>query len=166
MIGLLFLFGIGLWLIVAFVVSVNIPRWLGTTKHHTATVLLSFPLVLIAPFADEIIGRWQFKRLCEREAVVTLSPDWETVKRAYERKFPTIPIDGNAIPIRVQQSEYVDIETGRPFLTFKAFHTNGGILFGQLGLGLGQTTSCWPRNLTKVMNEVNTDRLMKNGKTK
>lgn len=166
MIFLMFLVGFGLWLTVAVMLCKRVPRWLGVTKHGAVISVLLFPVVLVAPVADEIIGRWQFNRLCEREAVVTLSPDWEKVKRALAKELPTIPIDGYAIPIRVQRGEYVDMDTGQPFLAFKAFHTKGGLLFGRLGLGLGQTTSCWPKNLTKVMNEINSDLLIKNGKTK
>lgn len=166
MIFLLFLAGIVLWLIVAIQLSIKIPRWLKVTKHSAVVSVLLFPVVLVAPVADEIIGRWQFNRLCEREAVVTLSPDWEKVKRAQDKKTPTIPIDGYLIPIRMQQGEYDDMDTGRPFLSFKAFHTYGGLLVGRLGLGLGQASSCWPKDLTKIMNEINSDLLIKNGKTK
>jgi len=166
MIALLFLVGIGLWLAVTLVISVNMPRWLGVTKHATALILLSFPVVLVAPIADELIGRWQFNRLCDREAVVTLSPDWETVKAARDNDDPITEIDGYVIPIRVQRVEFVDTNTGKPFLTYQGFHTYGGVLFGRLGLGLGQSTSCWPKDKTQLLNKLNIDQLLKQGKMK
>jgi hypothetical protein len=145
MIGLMFLAGIGLWLAVA---------------------VMLFPVLFVLPIADEIVGRWQFIRLCEREAVVTLSPDWEKVNRARDNNDPIVDIGGHVIPIRVQLVEFVDIDTAKSFLTYKGFHTNGGFLFGRLGLGLGQTKSCWPQDKTQVLNKLNIDQLIKQGKAK
>lgn len=72
----MFLAGFCLWLTATIMLSKRIPRWLGVTKHGAVFSVLLFPLILVTPVADELIGRWQFNRLCEREAVVTLSPDW------------------------------------------------------------------------------------------
>ena len=80
MIFLMVLAGIGVWLTAAIMVSKRIPRWLGVTKHTKLVSVLLFPVVLAAPIADDLIGRWQFYRLCNREAVVTVSPNWETVR--------------------------------------------------------------------------------------
>lgn len=146
MIGLLFLVGIGLWLTVAIVLSKKIPHWLGVTKHSAVISVLLFPVLLVAPIADEIIGRWQFNRLCEREAVVTLSPDWEKVKRARRVSLPRSDVAGALIRIYSQGSEYVDIDTGKTFMTHPHFYTYGGFLFDRLGLGLGGSTSCLPKN--------------------
>lgn len=166
MIGILFFVAIAVWLVVAVLLSKRVPRWLGITKYTTAASLLLFPLVLTAPIADELIGRWQFSRLCEREAVVTLSPDWGRVKRARHNNNPIAEIGGYVIPVRAQRVEYVDVDTGKLFLTYKAFHTYGGFLFGRLGLGLGQSTSCWPKDWIEVTNKLNTDQLLKRGETK
>jgi len=133
------------------------------TKHTVVASLLLFPVILTAPFADELIGQWQFNRLCEREAVVTLSPDWEKVKRARDNDDPITEIFGYVIPIRVQRVEFVDTDTKNPFLSYKGFHTKGGF-FMRHGLGLGLTTSCWPKNKTQVLNDLNIDQLLKQGK--
>jgi len=164
MIGILFLIVIVVWFTAAVMLSKRIPHWVGMTKHTTAISVLVFPLVLTAPIADDLIGRWQFNRLCDREAVVMLSPDWVKVTAARDNDGPISEIDGYVIPIRVQRVEFVDANTGKPFLTAKAFHTYGGFLFGRLGLGLGQSTSCWPKDLTKVMNDLDIDQLLKQGK--
>jgi hypothetical protein len=166
MIGLLFLLGFGLWLTVSIRLSKRIPHWLGVTKHATVISVLLFPVVLAAPVADELIGRWQFSLLCEREAVVTLSPDWQKVKRAMHKDIPVVNLQGHVIPIRSQREEYVDIDTGKIFHAIQAFHTKGGVLFGQLGLGLGQATSCWPNDWIQVRKKVDIDQLIKQGKTK
>lgn len=166
MIGLLFILGFGLWLVAAIYLTKRIPRWLGVTKHLTATSVLLFPVVLAAPVADELIGRWQFHRLCEREAVVTLSPDWEKVKRARERDIPSVTLNGYFIRIRSQRMEYFDIDTGKNFLINQAFHAYGGFLAYRMGLGLGTSTSCWPKGDDQIYRQINLDELIKQGKTK
>jgi hypothetical protein len=110
-----------------------------------------------------LIGRWQFDRLCEREAVVTLSPGWEKVKRAQDNDDAIAEIDGYVIPIRVQRVEFIDAKTKQPFLTYKGFHTKGGFLMRH-GLGLDGTTSCWPRDKTQLLNNLNIDQLLNQGK--
>jgi hypothetical protein len=166
MIGLLFFLGVGLWIAAAVMLSARIPRWLGVTNHRGNLSVLLFPVVLVAPISDELIGRWQFNRLCEREAVVTLSPDWRNVKRAGERDYLIVPLDGYFIQIRSQRAEYFDIDTGQYFLIVQAFHTNGGFLAYRMGLGLGGSTSCRPKDSTKIFNQVNIDTLIEQGKAK
>lgn len=166
MIGILFLMGIGLWLVAAALLSKRMPRWVGITKYTTAASLLFFPLVLTAPIADELIGRWQFYRLCDREAVVTLSPEWEKVKRARRVSLPRSDVTGAVIRIYSQGSEYVDIDTGKTFMTHPHFYTYGGFLFDRLGLGLGGTTSCLPKNVQAIEKKINFYELLKQGEMK
>jgi len=133
------------------------------TRHTVVVSILLFPIVLTAPFADELIGQWQFSRLCEREAVVTLSPDWEKVKRARDKKKPIVVLDGYAIPIRSQNDEYLDIDTGRTFVSYQRFHTNGGFLRRNL-LGLEGSTTCRPKPLESAYTEIHLQTLLDNGK--
>ena len=164
MTALIFLVALGLWLFTAIKLSQKIPRWLGLTKDGIS--LMIFPLVFLAPIADELIGRWQFNRLCEREAVVTLSPDWEKVKRARERDIPIVTLDGYFIRILSQHVEYFDADTGKNFLTNQAFHSYGGFLAYRMGMGLGGSTACWPEGYDQTYKQANLDVLIKQGKTK
>lgn len=163
MIGLTFMVVIGLWLFVAVTLSKKIPLWLGITKHRVALSVLLFPVLLAAPVADDLIGRSQFYRLCEREAVVTLSPDAGKVKRARHRNIPTIELEGYVIPIRSQREEYVDIDSGRTFITVQAFHTGGGFIFRH-GANLGNSTSCWPKDFDTAYKSINLHTLIEKGK--
>lgn len=165
MIGLLVLFFISAWFIASIRLSQRIPRWLGVTRYATVASVLMFPLVFLAPAADEFAGRLQFRRLCERESVVVLSPDWANVKRAREKDVPMRDLNGYVFPIQVQSVELVDLDTNSSFLTLKAFHTKGGFLMRH-GLGLGSGISCWPPDWVQVMNQVDSDKLIKQGKAK
>ena len=166
MIFLMFLVGFGLWLTVAVILCKRVPRWLGVTKYGAVISVLLFPVVVALPVADELIGRWQFSRLCEREAVVTLSPDWEKVKRAGKRDIPIVTLDGYSIRIQSQRVEYFDIDTGMNFFTNQAFHADGGFLAYRMGLGLGTSTACWPKDSHQTYKQTNLDQLIKQGAAK
>jgi hypothetical protein len=165
MIGIAFLVGIVLWVTVAVMVSKRIPRWIGMTKHTTVVSLLVFPLVLAAPIADDLIGRWQFYRLCDREAVVTLSPDWEKVKRAKYESTSQKSLDGYFIPINSGGGKYIDLETGKVFMTFQMFFARGGFLTRPLNLS-SQDTTCYPRDIVAINKQINTSELLKQGEMK
>ena len=166
MIGLLVLAGIGLWIVVAVMLSKRIPQWVGVKKYTKTLSVLVFPLVLAAPIADDLIGRWQFYQLCDREAVVILSPDWKNVTRAKRADiYWMAAVDGYFVPIRLNYVEYVDSATGRPFLSHKTFIFMGGFLHRNL-YGLGQKPFCSPRDLTRVTKELSLDYLIEQGKDK
>ena len=165
MIGLLFFGVLGLWLVASVVLSRKIPRWLGVTKYRAVISVLLFPLVLAAPIADDLIGRWQFKRLCDREAVVTLSPDWQNVKRAKWVSLPQKQISQSVIPITSSGGEFIDIDRNRVFMSIKSFGTSGGLLRRQ-GYGLGGQTVCHPKNYQVIQKQINLNELMKNGDAK
>ena len=126
MIGFLALAGIGLWITVAVMLSKRIPQWLGVKKYTKTMSVLVFPLVLVAPIADDLIGRWQFYRLCEREAVVILSPDWKNVRRAIWQDAETKYINDYLIPVTSQGGQYVDRDTGKVFMNIPGVSTADG----------------------------------------
>ncbi|MBG7619258.1 hypothetical protein I5R65_07255 [Herbaspirillum sp. AP02] len=163
MIGLLFIVVFVVWLVSAFYFGRAIPRWLGLKP---AWSFLFVPLAFIAPIADELIGRWQFKRLCEKEAVVWLNPNWKsvkTVRNVSPELFSQVP--GTAIPIEIQPVTYIDAETGQPFMNYNAVHTSGGLLLGKLGFGLGGTTTCWPKDELEIRKKINMKNLLNKEKS-
>jgi hypothetical protein len=163
MIGLLFIIVFVVWVASAFYFGRAIPRWLGLNPTWS---FLFVPLAFIAPIADELIGRWQFKRLCEKEAVVWLNPNWKSVK-AVRNVSPdsSEPVHGTVIPIRIQRLAYIDAETGQSVMTYSAVHTKGGMLLGKVGLGLEGTTTCWPKDEIEIRKKIDIENLLINEKS-
>ena len=93
---------------------------------------------------------------------MTLSPDWEKVKRARRRDIPIVNIDGYLIPISSQRVEYFDVDTGRSFYTKQAFHMYGGFLMGRFG----QNIACWPKDVDSTSKKINLHLLMNKGEMK
>jgi len=151
------------WLFVAW----KVANFLASACKRPAVAfpvgVFSFAFLVILPFLDEIIGRWQFKRLCAAEAVVWVSPNAQSVVAAKdiggfsER-------GGLLFPVGQQAIRYADTSSGEVFYSVTAFHTPGGILM-RAGLGLGNSTSCWPKKWTSKDVGIDIDLLLKRGKS-
>ncbi len=164
MIALLFYGVIALWALVAIYLGCKFPRWF---KLKQAWALLFTPLVFFAPVVDEVIGRWQFKQLCEKEAVIWLSPNWKSVEAVRDAS-PELfsEAEWTVISIKIQHEKLVDAKTGQAFMLYSALHTKGGFVLNKMGAGLGNTRSCWPKNRDEVSKMIEIDKLIKNGKSR
>ena len=114
------------------------------------------------PFLDELVGRWQFQRLCAAEGTLWVSP---TAKDVVAAKDVSAMSDrpGFIFPITEQSVRYADKTTGKVFYSFKSFHTPGGLML-RAGLGLGNSTSCWPDRWMSKDLGLDIDEMMKRGK--
>jgi hypothetical protein len=129
--------------------------------------LILAPLLFVAPMIDEIIGRWQFNQMCEKESVIWLNPNWRKVKAVRDASPHSFTqADWGLIPIEIQKLEYIDVATGQPVLSYRALHTDGGIALGKFGLGLGGTSSCWPKNELEIRKMIDIETLLNQGKSK
>lgn len=115
------------------------PRWLAF-----ALLLAAF---LLAPLADEWAGGWQFRRLCQRQAVAALSPGWQGVKRARVVSAPLHITGWHAVPIEGTQYSYYDQDSGKLFLSYPAFSRKAGFFIRPFLPGGGFHDHCLPANL-------------------
>lgn len=151
------------WLTVAIALCLKIPRWLGVVTFRTLCSVMLFPVLLALPLADELLGSWQFGRLCATDAVVKVGPDADKVKRARREPETRRELEGYLIPIRTWDGEIVDVDTGKVFMTTRSLFTSGGWVRRQLNGPQGQETSCHPRNYNRVQKELHLYDLLKLG---
>ena len=69
---------------------------------------------------------------------------------------------GLLFPVQQQSVRYADLSNGQVFYKVTAFHTPGGVLM-RAGLGLGNSTSCWPERWTESGRGIDTTAIMKRG---
>jgi hypothetical protein len=163
MIGLGVLSIAAVWLFVAAKIARRASNWFPLRQASGVVGTVAFVCVAALPFTDEIIGRWQFQRLCASDAVVWVHPNAAKVIAA--RKASTSRnIAGFVFPIHEQVSEYVDSVSGEPFLRVRAFHTPGGFIM-RAGLNMGSSTACWPERWTEPYRTLRLDELLKRGET-
>lgn len=141
------------WLVLAAFVARAIGR---LTPAPALVGIAVFPAVVVLPFVDELVGRWQFSRLCNAEAKVYVAPNAKEVFAA-RRDFDRMTGRGGlVIPVTEQAFSYVDTQTGATFYSVKAFHTPGGFVM-RAGLNMGGSTSCWPSRWSSAENGFNID---------
>lgn len=110
------------------------------TQPHSAAIVKAsaFCVIFSLPFAYEIIGRWQFDRLCNTEAKIWVSPNAKTINAAIDVGSTTDRY-GLIFPVWQQSVKYADLANGNIFYTVTGFHARG-LVDG----GFGQSTACWP----------------------
>ena len=153
------------WLFVSGTIASRISRAVAPAKVVGLVAILLYPLILAVPFADEAIGRWQFNRLCTSEAKVWVAPSATDVKAARRTGPDFVDREGFVIPVTEQPIIYVDVDTGKPFYTAKAFHTPGGVIM-RAGLNMGSSSACWPPKWTSRENGIDIDKLLKQGEAR
>ena len=161
MIGLMFMAGIAAWAAVVVYLCKRIPPWLGITRFVKTTRYLLFPILFLLPIADELIGRWQFHRLCEREAVVHLSRDWMSVKAARKYQIPA-ELSGYVVPVKGSKYEYRDGETGRLFMSYSNFVREGGVLFRHIFWDDLDKDYCSPKDKIEVLMNIEKSMVVQN----
>lgn len=161
--GLLLIFGVGGWALIAAVLSSNAPRWLGMTRGKLPAGIVLFVFLLLIPLADEWIGMWQFRRLCAERAVANFSADASEVRAARKLSLRDEPVFGTIINIRALQVAYADVATGKVFLRYEILYTRGGRVVGITRFG--SDISCSP-DYAEINRRVDIDKLLKNGKSK
>ncbi len=112
----------------------------------------------MAPAVQDIVGMWQFDRLCKERVTLHVSQGAEQVKRATRAKTQYVDIPGYWIKITAQKIAYLDAATGSPFLSYEILHTKGGLI-GGITL-LGGDHSCSPPDMS-AMNRLEIDQLVK-----
>lgn len=161
MIGLMFLGVFALWIWFAVFFGLKIPKWFDWKWKCLSSALL-IPLIACAPFVDEVVGMRQFKQLCKERDVVNLSSEAYQVKRAKGADLPTVELPGYWITIRSQPVLYIDIDTGRQFMSYEMLHTSGGYFAG--ALLMGGMHSCKPRETEEINRRLNINKLFDEGR--
>ena len=147
--GLIFFAVIGIWclLVVGFVVWVvkKMPdKWWRIPISFFMLVIL-----LILPVIDEVVGGWQFKKLCEANADIQVDKETAVGRTVYFVSQTAIEIEGAWVRIVLKIHEFVDSTTGEVVVSYNTLRANGGAFFGgasQSGVPLLFNGTCVPKN--------------------
>ena len=114
-------------------------RWVTRHFNSQAMKVLSslvlFPLLLVAPVTDELIGKQQFESLCKKYAVQKID-----VQHARNARVESVGGDRDwyaawtAVRIRIQPWIYQDTKTQRVVASYHTLHAEGGWLIRILGI--------------------------------
>lgn len=165
MIGLYFFFLIALWIGLVFLVSVVITKRLPASKWRPLVGIVLFTLLLPMVFIDELIGKWQFERLCQENSTIYIAPDAKG-RTVYRADMPDEAVKGTWVHIWMQPWQFVDVMTGEILVSYKFVKAGGGWFMHKFfgGDPLIFRGSCIPSKLIdsdsdKLFKEYNIERI-------
>ncbi|MGB8763707.1 MAG: hypothetical protein WCD07_02765 [Burkholderiales bacterium] len=135
MTGILLIGVVVAWLMTAIVMGAKIADKLNPPWLRTPAALLLMAILIPLPVADEIIGGWQFKALCDKYAVQYIDE-----KNAQDRKVMLLGrgkdwYEKNTIlKIHIQPYIFQDTETGKVVVSYHSLEAEGGWLIRSLGI--------------------------------
>lgn len=156
MIGLM-VFGIFLlWIWLAIYLSLKIPKWFNWKWKNLISGLL-IPLIAFAPFIDELIGKYQYQRLCEKYSIGQAA----TPNQSYTTLTPilqvTIELTNVIKPTHVSVQQYIERDGKKPIRSDRAVWQSDGWFLRWLGLA-GQS-HCSSTSIWKISPQENTARI-------
>ena len=138
MTGLFLIAVVGLWIWLVFKVSRVIGMRVAQGWWSIPIALLIFLVLLPLPVLDEIIGRFQFRALCAKNAVFRMGveqPEGRVTRETISPSNEVVP--GTAITIYGTGIKYTDIQSGEIVVQFDRYVAKGGIFIRTLGISEG-----------------------------
>lgn len=111
MIGIVFFGAIGLWMVVAIVLGLQLPIWL---KLKPLWSFLFVPLVLFAPVLDEVIAWPQMKMLCSNVGGYKFASGMDeksAADRTVKFEIDTVPFSIFPSSFNVDRQKYIYIDS-------------------------------------------------------
>ncbi|GKS84258.1 hypothetical protein AVMA1855_08920 [Acidovorax sp. SUPP1855] len=126
--ALIFITLVVLWLFILKWIVEKIARWLPDRPWRVWVKWLIFAFLMPLPLIDEIVGGWQFARLCKAN-VVHVNSGFPRGQQVYEVVTPSMQVGGTFVSVRKLEFRFLDVATGKVVVSFDQFHAEGGRLF-------------------------------------
>jgi len=98
--------GLFFWLSISFFLARIFTKWVRS-PFRIGTIFIATMIIFTLPAADEIIGKYQFKSICEKNSVIDAVAGHEG-KTVYFIKPSMVKIDGYLLPIKMQYWKFAD----------------------------------------------------------
>lgn len=147
--GLILFTVLGIWFLIVLALTSWIAKKLPQRWWKIPLRILIFVVLLILPVIDEIVGGWQFKRLCEANADIQVDKEAAIGKTVYYQSQASIEIKGTWVHIVLQPWRFVDSITGEQIISYNTLLAGGGLFFknfSQGGVPLLFNGTCVPKN--------------------
>lgn len=111
----------------------QIPNpWLAKICQLVLTFLLMTLLV-----ADEIVGGYQFEKLCQENSTIQVDRATARGKTVYFDPQPDVEIKGTWVRVVLQPRRFVDVTTGETVVSYNELIAEGGRFINALGISEG-----------------------------
>lgn len=145
--GLLLLVTIGAWLWASFWLSMKVGRLIAKPALSSTVTILILAVSLCLPFADEVIGKYQFEALCKANGIENADVSKARGKRVKLEIGERRLLKGSIMPINVEDWLYRDANSGEILIQHKDYYALGGWLMRYTPLSMGsQHSMLFPGN--------------------
>ena len=128
MTGLFLIFILALWFLFARAISRFITKNISNFPLKALTKTVVFILILVSPFADEIIGGVQFREMCAADAVAIYEEENVRGKSVISKPRVLTKYRNTILPIYKHTWRYEDPITHEEIISFSELHADGGWL--------------------------------------
>ncbi len=131
----LLLIGVAIiWLIVVIAITLWLAGRFKSWPLRMVSAVVVFPILLVAPLADELIGKHQFESLCERNG--RHEADFAAIadKTLLVTNSNYEPVGGTILETMALKQTYSDPASGKQLLMFYGYQSKGGWLMRMLGI--------------------------------
>lgn len=138
MTGIFLFIVVGLWVWACVAMTRALLRKVPSKGGRWLVAPLAFSALLALPVADEIIGGFQFRALCEKNAVFHIgvaNPEGRVTK--FSANPANEIMSGTAIRIYDTGAEYTDVQSGETVVKFHEYVAKGGVFIRTLGISEG-----------------------------
>lgn len=146
--GILLIGAVSLWIWAAVAIGQMLTSRLKDSWIKSLVTFLVTSVLIPLPVADEIIGGFQFRELCQQGYPAVYDSDKATGKTVTLKQvsisnlktymdIPRKDVEHTVIPIREDSWEYIEVESGELLLSWKEYHAKGGWLSRFIGFPQG-----------------------------
>lgn len=104
----------------------------------TATIL-TLAVCLCLPFADEVIGKYQFESLCKANGIESADVSKASGKKVKVEYGERRPLVGTIMPIKEGDVLFKDADSGEVLIKHKNYYALGGWLMRYTWLSMGSS---------------------------
>ena len=126
--GLILLFVLGVWFFITKFLTSFLTTKMQVGLLKKSIQVLLFILILVAPVGDEIIGGFQFKALCEREAVASYDKEKVYGKTVKYKSGDVTNFTNTILPSYKQVWVHVVVGSENDSISIADLHSDGGWL--------------------------------------
>ncbi len=124
MIAIGFMLFLALWTVGCAVVSWLLSKLFPVSRWRPVVGIVLFVVLTSSLFIDEVIGNWQFQRLCSKQTVY-IAPDARG-RTVYLEDTISEPVNDFWLHGRIRKRRYVDVKTKKTIVSYNLLHWDGG----------------------------------------
>ena len=132
--GLILLFILCAWGAASFFLAKILTTPAKNSNAKTGANIILAAIFFIAPLTDEIIGGFQFRRLCSDRTAITFDEKTIKGKTVISKGVESLNINNYMVPIVEKKRLFKDVNSETILISWNEFHAQGGWLSRYLNI--------------------------------